>query len=124
MGRPRMTTPSNRTAGADVARRTLRQVRSRCNAAGLALKLGRTSDAEKAREKLAEVKRAHDDLDALCLELAGGALLAGWTAEQVSEATGIGTAILTRRVPRSLTALRGANLTRDDRSPYGWKADS
>lgn len=124
MGRPRMTTPTNRTAGADIARRALRQVRSRCNTAGLALKLGRNADAAKALVQLAEVKRSHDDLDALCLELAGAALLAGWTAEQVSDATGIGTAILTRRVPRSLTALRGANLTRDDRAPYGWKADA
>lgn len=124
MGRPRMTTPTNRTAGADVARRALRQVRGRCNAAGLALKLGRTSDVEKALVQLAEVKRAHDDLDRLCLELAGAALLAGGTAEQVSEATGIGTAILTRRVPRSLTALRGANLVRDERAPYGWRADA
>jgi hypothetical protein len=122
MPRLRTATPTNRTAGADVGRVTLRQVRSRCNAAGLALKLARGADAAQALEKLSEVHQAHADLDELMYELAGAAILSGRSVESVAAATGISTATLTRRVPRTMTALRGQHLVRDPQAPHGWSA--
>lgn len=122
MSRLRTATPTNRTAGADIVRVTLRQVRSRANAANLALKLARGRDAATALEKLAEVHQVYCDLDQLCVELASAAILAGRTVESVAAATGISTATLTRRVPRSMTALRGQHLVRDQAAPHGWSA--
>lgn len=122
MPRLRTATPTNRTAGDDITRVLLRQVRSRCNAAGLALKLARGAEPATALEKLAEVHEAYADLDQLCVELAGAAVLTGRSVESVAAATGISTATLTRRVPRSMTALRGQHLVRDPGAPHGWSA--
>lgn len=122
MPRLRTATPTNRTAGDDIARVLLRQARSRCNAAGLALKLARGAEPATALEKLTEVHQVHVDLDQLCVELAGAAILAGRTVESVAAGTGISTATLTRRVPRSMTALRGQHLVRDQAAPHGWSA--
>ncbi|MBN7371115.1 hypothetical protein [Mycobacteroides abscessus] len=124
MARPRAATPTNRTAGNVLIRETLRKIRSRANAVDLALKQANQAEPEVVLAKLAEVRQAYLDLDQLCLELAGAAMLGGYTAEEVKGATGIGTATLTRRVPRSLAALRGKHLVRDHDAPHGWREDS
>lgn len=120
MPRLRTATPTNRTAGADIVRVILRQVRSRANAANLALKLARGAEPATALEKLGEVHQSYIDLDLLMYELAGAAILAGRSVESVAAATGISTATLTRRAPRTMTELRGQHLTRDPHAPHGW----
>lgn len=114
-------TPTNRTAGTDIHRAVLRKIRSRANAATLALKLANGAKPAVVLEKAVEVHRAYRDIDELCLELAGAVILSGYTAEQVHAATGISSATLTRHVPRTLTALRGKHLVRDATAPHGWR---
>jgi hypothetical protein len=71
--------------------------------------------------RLTEVRRAHREIDQLCMDLAGAAILGGMTATEVSAATGISTGTLTRRVPKTLTALRGKHITRDPTAAHGWR---
>ncbi|CPS10995.1 Uncharacterised protein [Mycobacteroides abscessus] len=122
MGRLRDATPSNRDASLTIQRELLQKVRSRINGARLALK--RASGAEHpgtVLARLTEFRRAHREIDELCMELAGVAILGGMTATEVSKATGISASTLTRRVPKSLTALRGRHITRDATAPHGWR---
>lgn len=121
MGRLRDVTPSNRDASVAIQRQLLGKVRSQINGAALALKQATGSPPVKVLEKLAAVWRAHQAINQLTYELAGAAILGGMTAAEVAEATGISASTLTRRVPKTLTALRGKHLTRDATAPHGWR---
>lgn len=121
MGRLRDVTPSNRDASVAIQRELLQKVRGKINGAGLALKQAHHAAPARVLEKLIEAWRAHQALDQLTYELAGAAILGGMTAVEVAEATGISASTLTRRVPKTLTALRGKHLTRDATAPHGWR---
>ncbi|MGV0675727.1 hypothetical protein ABQE62_05975 [Mycolicibacterium fortuitum] len=81
-----------------------------------------STDPASAREAVAAAHRLAAEIDALTVELAGATMLAGKTAEQVRTVTGIGTATLTRRVPKTLAALRGHVVVRDPAAPHGYRA--
>lgn len=122
MARLREATPSNRDASLRIQRQLLWQIRGKASDAGSALKKAHQAAPATVLAKLIEFVRAHREIDQLTYELAGAAILGGMTAAEVSAATGISTATLTRRVPKTLTALRGRNLVRDTGAPHGWRA--
>ncbi|OHU33336.1 hypothetical protein BKG79_22280 [Mycobacteroides chelonae] len=121
MARLREATPSNRDASQQIQRQLLWKIKGHANGAGLALKLAQGAAPLTVLAKLIEFWRKHRVIDSLCLELAGAAILGGMTAAEVSAATGISTATLTRRVPRTLTGLRGRHLVRDAAAEWGWR---
>lgn len=122
MGRLRDATPSNRDASVQIQGQLLSKVRGKANGAGLALKQAKGGEAPaRVLEKLADFIRIHRGLDQLCTELAGAAILGGMTATAAAEATGISAAALSRRVPKTLTALRGRHIARDATAPWGWR---
>ncbi|WP_207551150.1 hypothetical protein, partial [Mycobacteroides abscessus] len=57
--------------------------------------------------------KADQEIDELLMELVAAGVLEGATTAQAAKLTGIGTATLTRRLPRELTDLRGRNLAPD-----------
>lgn len=121
MGRLRDATPSNQEASLQIQRQLLWKIKGHANGARLALTQAHHAAPLTVLAKLAEFRRKHQVIEQLTYELAGAAILGGMTATEVSEATGIPTATLTRRAPKTLTGLRGRNLLRDKGADWGWR---
>lgn len=121
MSRLRAATETNQDASRQIQRRLLWKIRDLSNGAGSALKEAHNAPPRTVLAQLAEFVRLHREIDRLTMELAGAAILGGMTATQVSEATGISTATLTRRVPKTMTGLRGRDVVRDNAAPHGWR---
>lgn len=122
MSRLRAATETNQDASRQIQRRLLWKIRDLSNGAGSTLEKAHNAPPRTVLAQLTEFVRLHREIDALCMELAGAAILGGMTAKEVSKATGISTATLTRRVPKALTALRGRDVVRDTAAPHGWRA--
>lgn len=122
MGRLRAATPPNQEASLQIQRQVLWKLRGHANGARLALTQAHHAAPLTVLAKLIEFRRKHRLIDEMCMELAGAAILGGMTAKEVAEATGIPTATLTRRVPKTMTGLRGRDLVRDTTTEWGWRA--
>lgn len=112
--------PHGRLAASNISVRLLREISAKGRDIDQVLKAAAGTDPAKAREAVTAAHRLAAEIHALVVELAGATMLAGKTAEQVHAATGIGTATLTRRVPKPLAALRGHVVERDPAAPYGY----
>lgn len=119
--RSRDVTPQGRLAASTISVRLLRQIGDKGREIDDVLKAAAGTDPAAAREAVAAAHRLAAEIDALVVELAGATMLAGKTAEQVRTATGIGTATLTRHVPKTLAALRGHFVEKDSDAPYGYR---
>lgn len=121
MSRLRDATPTNRDAAQQIQRQLLWKLRGHANGARLALTQAHHAAPLMVLAKLIEFRRKHRMIDEMCMELAGAAILGGVTAAEVAEATGISTATMTRRVPKTMTGLRGRHLVRDTTAEWGWR---
>ncbi|SHR63283.1 Uncharacterised protein [Mycobacteroides abscessus subsp. massiliense] len=120
--RSRKSTPTGRQAASAIAVRLLRQIGAKGGELDEALRnTDARTDPAAAREAVATVHRLAAEIDALVIELAGVTMVAGKTAEQVRAATGIGTATLTRRVPKTLSTLRGHAVEKDPTAAHGYR---
>lgn len=125
MGRLRDTTASNVTAGREIQIRIARRIReTEQKAQVLADRLVRgkqpisVADAADALDRL---HKADAEIDALLMELVAAGILEGATAAQAAKLTGIGTATLTRRLPRELTDMRGRHLRPDPKARWRYR---
>lgn len=119
--RSRDTTPQGRLAASTISVRLLRQISDKGRDLEQALKDAAGTDPVAAREAATLAHALAAEIDALVVELAGATMLAGKTAKEVRTATGIGTATLTRRVPKTLSALRGHVVEKDPTAPHGYR---
>ncbi|MBX8687423.1 hypothetical protein GO011_08265 [Mycobacterium sp. 20091114027_K0903767] len=121
--RSRKSTVTGRRAASAIAVRLLRQISAKGGELDEALRnTDAATDPAAALEAVATAHRLAAEIDQLVVELAGVTMVAGKTAEQVRTATGIGTATLTRRVPKTLSALRGHAVEQDPAAPHGYRA--
>ncbi|CPR93134.1 hypothetical protein PP568_07080 [Mycobacteroides abscessus] len=126
MGRLRDTTATNVTAGREIQIRLARRIReTEQKAQVLADRLvrgGQPISAEDAADALERLHKADQEIDELLMELVAAGVLEGATTAQAAKLTGIGTATLTRRLPRELTDLRGRNLAPDRKARWRYRA--
>ncbi|ORA27370.1 hypothetical protein [Mycobacterium aquaticum] len=119
--RSRDTTPQGRLAASTISVRLLRQISDKGRDIAQELQDAAGTDPAAAREAVTRAHALAAEIDALVVELAGATMLAGKTAAEVRSVTGIGTATLTRRVPKTLAALRGHVVERDAAAPHGYR---
>ncbi len=119
--RSRDTTPQARLAASVISVRLLRRIGDKGRDIERALHDAAGTDPVAAREAVTRAHALATEIDALMIELAGATMLAGKTAKEVRTVTGIGTATLTRRVPKTLSALRGHAVEKDPAAPHGYR---
>lgn len=128
MGRLRDTTASNVTAGREIQVRLARRIRDAEQKAQILsdrlVRGGQPISAADAADALDRLHKADQEIDALLMELVAAAILEGATAAQAAKLTGIGTATLTRRLPRELTDMRGRHLVQDRKARWRYRVSS
>lgn len=125
MGRLRNANSSNRVAANRMQQTISRKLVDRAEEAQADLQQlkGRQGvTVGEVLDALEKIRLAQPDVDELVYELVASAVLAGATAAEIRAATGIGTATQTRRLPRTLTRLRGHQLREVSDSRHGWRA--
>ncbi|OCB66242.1 hypothetical protein A5729_12575 [Mycobacterium vulneris] len=122
MGRLRGATQTNRTAGRALQAQIARRIVQKATAAETGIeRVGANVTAAEALDALTKAHRVDAEIDELMFELIAACVLEGASTEDVRRITGIGTATLTRRLPRTLTGLRGKDLRADHAAPHGWR---
>ncbi|WP_071289775.1 hypothetical protein [Mycolicibacterium llatzerense] len=125
MGRLRDTTATNVTAGREIQIRIARRIRETEQKAQILsdrlVRGGQPISAEDAMAALEKLHKADQEIDQLLMELVAAGVLEGATAAQAAKLTGIGTATLTRRLPRELTDMRGRHLAPDRKARWRYR---